>query len=406
MISKIKNIAEKIICTIYRRTIPHKVKELRKKNKIRVLFIVSEASKWKTEYLYLAMRKHERFDPILGITLKTDNKPSESAKSLLHLITYLKSKNYDFIELIREDYIKTYLKPDIIIYSEPYSSTILRGYNYLHNLNCLFVSITYGFHSVLLPFNHFGGIKEVAWFDCYENDSTAEDAKKYTKGKRKNILTTGLPMSEIFLKYNPAIKPWKNNDNRKKIIWAPHHSIGFEYETITYGNFLKIAESMRLLSEKYKDKIYWAFKPHPLLKYKLELIWGAEKTNEYYSYWQNSDHSQLEEGEYVDLFMQSDAMIHDCDTFTIEYLYANKPVIYYFNNANHNDNLNSFAKQAISVHYKGTQISDIESFILNIIHEHDTLANERDWFYNNYLRIPQGINASENIINTILYNKV
>ena len=406
MISKIKNIAEKIICKIYRNTIPNKVNEIRKKDKIRVLFIVSEASKWKTEYLYLAMRNHERFDPIIGMTLKTDNKPSESAKSLLHLITYLKSKEYDYVELIREDFIKSCIKPDIIIYSEPYSTTILRGFNYLHNLNCLFISITYGFHSVLLPFNHFGGIKDVAWFDCYENDSTAEDAINYTKGKRSNILATGLPMSEIFLKYKPAVNPWKNNDNRKRIIWAPHHSIGFDYETITYGNFLKIAESLRQLSEKYKDKIYWAFKPHPLLKYKLELIWGAEKTNEYYSYWQNSDHSQLEEGEYVDLFMQSDAMIHDCDTFTIEYLYANKPVIYFFNNANHNDNLNSFAKQAISVHYKGTQISDIESFILNIIHEHDTLANERDWFYNNYLRIPQGINASENIINTILYNNV
>lgn len=402
MISRIKNKVEKIICYIYRRTIPRKVNELRKKDKIKVLFIVSEASKWKTEYLYLAMKDHERFDPIIGITLKTDNKPSESAKSLLHLISYLESKKYDYVELIREDYIKTYLKPDIIIYSEPYSSTILRGYNYLHNLNCLFISITYGFHSVLLPFNHFGGIKDVAWFDCYENNSTAEDAKNYIKGKRKNILVTGLPMSEIFLKYKPILKPWKNNDNRKKIIWAPHHSIGFKYETITYGNFLKIAESMRNLSEKYKEKVYWAFKPHPLLKYKLELIWGPEKTNEYYSYWQNSDHSQLEEGEYVDLFMQSDALIHDCDTFTIEYLYVNKPVMYIFNNSNHNDNLNSFAKESLKIHYSGYSIEDIREFIDKIVNDTDPLKHERCVFFNTKLNISLGREASNNIISAIL----
>lgn len=402
MITKLKKIAEKIICKIYRTTIPQKVKLLRKKDIIKVLFVVSEASKWKTEYLYLAMQNHKRFAPIIGITLKTDNKPSESAKSLLHLISYLDSKKYDYVELIREDYIKTYIKPDIIIYSEPYSSTILRGFNYLHNLSSLFISITYGFHSVLLPFNHFGGIKDFAWFDCYENSSTAEDAKKYIKRKRKNIVVTGLPMSEIFLKYKPASTPWKNYDHRKRIIWAPHHSIGFDYETITYGNFLKIAESMRELAEKFKDKVYWAFKPHPLLKYKLELIWGSDKTNEYYSYWQNSDHSQLEEGEYVDLFMQSDAMIHDCDTFTIEYLYANKPVMYLYSSQHHNDCLNSFAIESLKMHYSGYDIADIYAFVDNIVNNIDILEDNRTEFYNTKLNVLNGKEASNNIISVIL----
>lgn len=402
MITRIKNIVEKIICLLYRKSIPNKVKKLRSKEVIKVLFIISEASKWKTEYLYQAMCKHKRFNPVIGVTLKTDNKPSESAKSLLHLISYLESKEYDYTELIREDYIKTKINPDIIIYSEPYSSTILRGFNYLHNLNCLFISITYGFHSVLLPFNHFGGLKDVAWFDCYENESTANDAIAYVKGKRGNIITTGLPMSEIFLKYKQGPCVWRNNDNRKRIIWAPHHSIGFDYETITYGNFLQIADEMKQLSEKYKDKIYWAFKPHPLLRYKLDILWGKEKTDEYFSYWKDSDHSQLEEGEYIDLFMQSDAMIHDCDTFTIEYLYSNSPVMYLYNSDKHNCDLNNFAKEAHSVHYQGKSINDIIKFIDMIINNSDPLREKRSNFYNVHLNTNEGINASNNIIREIL----
>ena len=401
-IIKIKNLIEKSIYYYYKRSIPRKIKEIRKKNRIKVLFVLADLSKWKTETLYLEMLKHNRFEPILGITLKTDDKPSESARKLTQLIEYLQGKKYHYVELIREGYIKEYIKPDIIIYQEPYLLTILRGHNYLNNLYCLFISITYGFHSVLLPFNNIGGLKDIAWFDCYENDSTAKDALEYIKNKRKNICVTGLPMSEVLLNDQVSKDVWRNKSPKKRIIWAPHHSIGFNYETITYGNFLAIADDMRKLAEKYKDKIHWAFKPHPLLKYKLELIWGAEKTEEYYSYWRNNNHTQLEEGDYVDLFKLSDAMIHDCDTFTIEYLYMNKPVMFVDNKDCKKEHLNSFAQKAMEVHYHGNNINDIEEFIHNVIISNDVLKAKRNEFFSENIDIPLARNASKNIIDRII----
>lgn len=402
LISRMKKWTERIICINYRRTIPQKVNAIRKKDKIKVLFILAETSKWKTELLYQAMLNHERFDPIIGITLKTDDKPSESARKLLQLVSYLKNKRYDYQELIREDYIQTQIAPDIIIYQEPYYSTILRGFSYLHQLNSLFISITYGFHSVLLPFNNMGGLKDFAWFDCYENESTAHDAREYINGKRNNIVTTGLPMSEALLKYSKKENVWKENGKKKKIIWAPHHSIGFDYETICYGNFLNIAEYMIEISTKLQDKIQWAFKPHPLLRYKLELVWGKERTNQYYSYWKDNDYTQLEEDEYIDLFMQSDAMIHDCDTFTIEYLYANKPVLFLYNSKRSYDHLNHFAQEALNVHYKGIDTNDIDRFVNALINEEDVLFEKRNLFYEENLKTTMGKNASENIIHYIL----
>lgn len=215
--SKLANIIENCILIKYKKQLPRMIKEMRKKDKIKVLFVVAESSKWKTENLFKEMTIHPRFTPIIGVTLKTDDKPSESARKTLQLIDYLKFNGYKYQELIGENFIKNSIKPDIIIYQEPYSGTILRGLNYLHNLNSIFISITYGFHSVLLPFNHNIGYKKFAWFDCYENESTATDAIEYTKRKRKNILVTGLPMSESFLKYYSKKYVWKDLGNRKKL---------------------------------------------------------------------------------------------------------------------------------------------------------------------------------------------
>ena len=45
-----------------------RVAKIRKKKKIRFLFVLQDLSQWKSENLYLFMLQHERFDPVLGIT--------------------------------------------------------------------------------------------------------------------------------------------------------------------------------------------------------------------------------------------------------------------------------------------------------------------------------------------------
>ena len=61
-----------------------------------------------------------------------------------------------------------------------------------------------------------------------------------------------------------------------------------------------------------------------LLGDKIEL----RQNNKILSEWESLSNAQLETGKYVDLFMTSDAMIHDCGSFTIEYHYTLKPVMY------------------------------------------------------------------------------
>ena len=57
-----------LLAFFYRCLIPFRVRRLRKKSRIRVLFMITELGTWKTEMLYKLMLKHNRFEPIIGIS--------------------------------------------------------------------------------------------------------------------------------------------------------------------------------------------------------------------------------------------------------------------------------------------------------------------------------------------------
>ena len=217
-----------------------------------------------------------------------------------------------------------------------------------------------------------------------------------------NCFVTGLPFTDLFfqpISFFP--NPWKcQKKNLKKIIWAPHHSI-LKDSPIFYSTFLKYYENMLSLAEKYKNDIQIAFKPHPLLLTKLYHIWGKEKTDHYYSQWENGENTQVVLGDYVPLFLYSDAMIHDCASFTIEYHYTKKPVMYLIKDEHHADDLNEFGKMAFDLHYKGRCVEDVENFIKDVIAGRDEKEKDREIFYQDYLLPPDGNTASDNIIKAI-----
>ena len=98
--------------------------------------------------------------------------------------------------------------------------------------------------------------------------------------------------------------------------------------------------------------------------------------------------------------MTSDALIHDCSSFTAEYLYVNKPVMF-LTKKSRIETFNSFADACFNVHYHGSSISDIETFIDNVIAGFDPMLNERTRFINENL-IP---NKCDTVAQTI-YNEL
>lgn len=195
-----------------------------------------------------------------------------------------------------------------------------------------------------------------------------------------------------------------NHTNRKKcIIWAPHWTIDCPLNGLfTTANFLRIANDMLALTQKYKDEVFFIFKPHPLLKRQLynNIQWGKERANSYYRAWSERVNTSLEEGNYADVFARSDAMIHDSGSFILEYLLMDKPCMY-IQLPGSQTRFNQSTQQALECYQKGSTTEDIEHFIQDILEGKDQLSETRHKFIHSYL-LPNNQSPVQNIIEDLL----
>ena len=389
----LKKIETSLKLRFYRKfKIPYLEKKIRKKNIINIVFVVWSLGAWKSESLYKKMLNHPKFNPILIIGKKTDEK-----ENFTILKQYCLKKRYNFriVNNLAQSFWKDY-HPDIIFYQKPY------GGEFLNNLRSLFCYVSYAFHNSIEDWSFKTPLIYCCWQVYYEN----KDLCKYYSDRLGrgvwNGYATGIPpMDDLLITKKDLKDPWKKNNQKKRIIYAPHHSINPDnwWQTST---FLETGELMLQLAEKYSDKIQWAFKPHPLLRGKLEKIWGEERTNEYYKKWEESEWSQFEDGEYLSLFKYSDAMIHDCGSFIEEYISTGKPVMYLIRNTDARYPWNKTFLEAFDLHYKTCKKNEIEQFILNIINGIDPKKETREKFFVDNLIPPKNKSACENIMNCIL----
>lgn len=366
---------------------------LQGKTVINVAFQLTNSSSWKNDYLFSAMVQSRRYHPYIVIMPPTYFRHNDQ-KSIDATIDatecYVKKKGYEYILPYDRQHhrwldFRRKMKPDIMFFSVPYKDTPPRYYIYRfrHTLTCL---IPYGFSSLnLLKLNYgliFHGL--VGMF-MVETTIHKQTAASVAFNKAVNCVVTGYPGIEVFMHkdYVPQML-WKPQEtNKRRVIWAPHHTIDGGADIST---FLRYYDDMLVLAERYADKVQFVFKPHPVLQMKLHKLWGEERTKEYYQRWQSLSNAQLEEGPYVDIFLTSDALIHDCGSFTAEYLYVGKPCMYLVSDGDMEAKFSTFGKMAFAQYYKGRSLVDIENFIEQVvIAGDDPMAEQRHQFYKDYL---------------------
>lgn len=345
------------------------------------------------------MLKHPRFDPILAVSPSIGYPGAEK-----ELMKYCDSKGYKYVWLDPEKTIGEQLQVDIATYQKPYLSETHPAHRVDTNKRIPFVVIPYYLAVLTEEWAVNQRITYFCWRQFINNESCKEDWAKIHRLKGMNYAVTGLPvMDEMLIPKEELEDVWPNNDNRKRIIYAPHHTIAdMHWEGIAYSTFLENCEFMLEMRDKYADCVYFVFKPHPSLKDRLLKYWGEEKTEAYYARWEKEGESHVETGKYLSLFKYSDAMIHDCGSFTIEYMYMDKPVMYLLRDEHHADNMIPYAKEAFDLHYKGRTHEDIESFILDVINNVDPLKEQRAVYKEKNLLPPNGKKACENIMDSIL----
>lgn len=384
------------------------VSKVRKKEVIHVLFVAITPALWKADSLYKKLVSHNRFKVDILISPNMSIKDTKLRNDeFQNLKIFFDSKGYPY-----RDTEESPVSPDtydVLIYPQSYGSLVPSSFDFLKHLHKLLICCEYAFHSGNQNWAYNKEYQNIAWIDCYENDAIRQLSCKEKRNKGVNSYATGLPFVDEFTK-DVYVSPWKYQETPcKKIIWAPHWTIGEDgAHLLNYSNFLKIADFMLKFAQTQIGKIQFAFKPHPWLKRELYKLadWGQERTDEYYSAWENGVNTQLEQGEYVDLFMTSDAMVHDCSSFCCEYLLTGKPVFFMTRNEKYQaSQLNEMAYAAFYSQYLGKTVEDLQAFLKEqVIEGLDPLKEKREMVVKKYLLPPNGKTAAENIIDVILGN--
>ena len=377
-----------------------------KEGPIEVAFFLTIPGMWKSDYLFRLMRESGKYHPYVVVypySVYKDFNEEEGWKTVNRTRAFIEAKGFE-CRVPYDAETKTWLdvnkeyNPDVVIFSTPYKDMPKQYYlyNFRDKVTCY---IPYGY-SVLnifnlnynLPFHNLVGVHFV------ETSMHQQIASANSTNKAVNTEVVGYPGVEVFLDkdYQPK-NVWKTQTVvKKKVIWAPHHTIG---DTFNLSSFLDYYDFMLELAEKYSSEVQFLFKPHQLLKFKLMALWGEKETNDYYERWNSLDNTQLEEGSYIDPFITSDAMIHDCGSFTSEYLHTKHPVMYLVKDVEMENRFSPFGKKCFNLHYHGHNREEIERFIAEVvIGGNDPKRAERETFFETYLGLRDGMTPSERIM--------
>lgn len=403
-IDHLYHLAKMIVCrySITRTIHLHNVK---KKKRINVVFFAANLSMWRYQHLYELMSKHERFNVHIVLTPFLTYSREEKNKGIDELKKYFDAQNIKYIEANSCD-IKKDISPDILFYPQYYFNMLNKKCDARRFRNRLLCAYPYSFNSVYSSFFYNKAFHNAAWKLFYPTQSILNEAKHFAFNKAKNVVVTGYPNADDFL--SPQVTDvWKVQSKKKKrIIWAPHFTIEQKISPLYLSTFLEFNVLMQCLAVKYADDIQFAFKPHPRLLTELYKLkdWGKNKADEYFRWWDSQTNTQLETGNFVDLFKTSDAMIHDCASFSIEYFYTKKPAMYLCHDIEEvKKTKNEVGKAALDVHYIGKSEEDIVKFIEDVVlKDKDPMKEQREDFFNKNLLPPNGKTVAQNTMDEIM----
>ncbi len=381
------------------------------KKPLNVLFLCPDKSVFSLEELFRLMKQGEEFQPVVGVFPYEHLDPDIKfdASKYEKVVQWLKQKQMKCVPLYdfkKNEYLSLKkFQPDIVFFN----STL-----YLKNMN-RFMEQARNAITCFVPYGYFLSNSQKSIFDTdfhlkmtylfWESSVSLAMSEHYARNKGENSFFAGYPKLDPFFDGHSPENVWKTQSvAKKKIVWAPHHSIENDPDHYGYSCFNELADVMLELAEKYRDKVQFAFRPHPLLRSRLNADerWGEQRTAEYYQKWEQRENTQLSDGDYIDLLLASDAMIGDSISFMCEYSAIDKPYCFTTRDDTMSRKFNELGKDVFNrLLYKAPPLSgEIENFLQNVVlNGNDPLSEKRRAFAKESLLPPDGKSASENIFN-------
>lgn len=373
------------------------IQQLKTKEKIKVVFLAVHKSVWKVDAVYRQMLNDPYFDPEILVCPYIQYGEEQMQRDMDEAYNYFKDKGYQ-VRKSQKEIDSTWvsldeIKPDIVFFTNPHKLTRSDYFDHAFK-NYLSCYVPYYYMAT----NHAGNeeaqlntlMMNSMWRIYWPHQYIHEQYIKYSQTRGNNSSLVGYPATEELLKPSAQESSscvWKLQEcTKKRIIYAPHHTIS--EDNLSLSTFLKFGEAIKEMAKKYQNTVQWSFKPHPILKTKLYLhpSWGKQRTDDYYNFWKDQSYTQLDEGSYEKLFTQSDAIVHDCSSFIVEYAFTKKPALYLFNKDIKSEGfLNDFGRDVLKTYYRAATVSGISNFIDRVVGESNFSQKCSDNTFDDYL---------------------
>ena len=289
---------------------------------LRVVFLVSEAAKWKVQSLYDLMLASGKYKPLVAISCHGDWwRHPEYKKQFDDSVRYFSSKGMNYVEIISFDTKKSkplvMLSPDIVFYDQPYS-WIPDYMPYKVARYALTCYVPYFVPTHMEHKKHYTlPLLRTLWRYFQIND---EMAARLTLLANKSLLAGKIVgAGHTFLDYYYLHKD--EVCERKYVIYAPHWSFDHpnNCNTSNISTFLHNGREILAFAKEHTE-FNWVFKPHPGLEWRLVNagVWTQKEVDDYYAEWAKIS-VVCRDSDYLRLFMASKALITDCGSFLVEY---------------------------------------------------------------------------------------
>lgn len=384
------------------------VKRVQSSGRCKVAFIVSSMPMWRYQGLLELMMRDSRFDVHVIVAPFCTFSPEERAKCTDEITRHFSPMGVQLVAADDyADFKRTY-RPDLLFYPQPYRGVYDKtALEWTNNRDTLLAISPY-----CIPITKSAEFVNqklfcLAWRYFVPTPLHRQLAVELSDNRGENTLVSGELLAPSLLS-PPLSDPWKECGDglrRKRVIWAPHFSINND-PLFPRPDFNWSHTVMRALAVELRDKVQFAFKPHPRLLSELyrHPDWGREKADEFYAFWAESDNTQLVTGPYLDLFKTSDAMVHNCGSFTAEYMWMDKPAGYVTTGINNIcADLNAFGRQCQDAHTTLSTPDSIRQFIeQTVIEGNDPKAGERHRLFDTVLTAGRTASAEQVIYNHLI----
>lgn len=356
-------------------------KKIENGEKVKIAFQASFLATWTGDELLKYFIDDRRFD----VTVVTAWQTNGSKEEIPPLNEHFKSMGVSWKFADGTVHPGNY---DIVIYTAPYIGLLKDWGEKDIPLSTLVCHIPYGIYIAQIQQSQFNlFIHGINWKNYTTSKFYLMLADKYCRIRKYGMVYSGYP--KLDNAYNPKCgeeAEWKivKENDVKKIIYAPHHSL--MGGAVSYSTFASNKDYMLQYAREHAATTSWVYKPHPLLRIssvKSGIFPSEAEYDAYVDEWRSLPNAIVAEGGYLPYMASSDAMILDSVSFLAEYMYFNKPLLFLTRKS---QTVNEFGEQIKDVLYQtpGENLEGIRHFLEKTIYE-DSKRREREKFFSEYL---------------------